>query len=253
MKLHNQTFIITGASSGMGKAIALEFAHQGAHLVLSGRSEEKGNELVSAIQKRGGHSFYFPGNVNDPDYNKLLVMEAEKKFGKLDGVVCNAGMLGLGKLTVLDKETWRETFGTNVDAAFFLLRQALPVMEKNTRGVVILNASIAAFKSFPEHPAYCASKAALVALGKQLALDYAPHIRVNSICPGPVDTPLLHDSAVAFPEPDKALENAEKATLLKRLGQPQDVAKLALFLASEDASWITGSVFTIDGGIMARS
>ncbi|HPR01936.1 MAG TPA: SDR family oxidoreductase, partial [Saprospiraceae bacterium] len=109
-----------------------------------------------------------------------------------------------------------------------------------------------AFKSFPNHPAYCASKAALVALARQAAVDYGPGVRVNSICPGPVDTPLIHASAVAFPDPAKAVTAAGENTLMQRLGTPEDVAKLALFLTSDDASWITGSCYVIDGGILAK-
>ncbi|MCK5468602.1 MAG: SDR family oxidoreductase, partial [Cyclobacteriaceae bacterium] len=115
-----------------------------------------------------------------------------------------------------------------------------------------VNGSIAAFKSFPKHPAYCASKGALVPLIKQIALDYGPKIRANLICPGPIDTPLIWDSAKAFPNPEKAVEDAAKATLLGRLGKPEDVAKTALFLASEESSFITGSAITVDGGIMSR-
>jgi NAD(P)-dependent dehydrogenase (short-subunit alcohol dehydrogenase family) len=251
MKLKDKIFIITGASSGMGKGIALEFAGQGAKLVLSGRDSERGKALESEITSQNGSAIFLAGDVGNEAYNEALVRLAISTFGKLDGVVTNAGVLGLGSLTSLPLETWRETFSTNVDSVYFLLKHAIPEMQKQTSGVVVLNASIAAFKSFPNHPAYCASKAALVALGRQLSVDYAPQIRVNSICPGPVDTPFLHDSAKAFPIPEVAVSNAEKATLLKRLGQPQEIAKLALFLASDDSSWITGSAFTIDGGILA--
>lgn len=250
MKLKDQTFIITGASSGMGRAIALEFATHGANLVLSGRNQQKGEDLVSEIKKQGGKAIFRPGDVRDIEYNQSLVQSAIKTYGKLHGVVTNAGTLGLGAVTELSPETWRETFSTNVDSVYYLLNSALPEMRKNPKGVVVLNASIAAFKAFPNHPAYCASKAALVALGRQLAVDYAPHIRINSICPGPVDTPFLHDSARAFPVPEAAVRNAAQDTLLKRLGQPEDIAKLTLFLATEDSSWITGSAFTIDGGIL---
>lgn len=134
---------------------------------------------------------------------------------------------------------------------FFLFKFALPELLKRPSAAVVVNASIAAYKSFPNHPAYCASKAALLALAKQTAVDYGPTVRVNTMCPGPVDTPFIHDSAVAFPDPAQAVSNAGKATLLKRLGLPKDVSKLALFLASDDSSWITGSAFTIDGGFLA--
>lgn len=126
-------------------------------------------------------------------------------------------------------------------------------MKKSNGGVAVVNASIAAYKSIPNNPAYCASKAGLLALAKQAAVDYGPEVRINSICPGPVDTNLLYDSAIVFPNPENAASDAEKATIMKRLGQPADIAKLVLFLAIDDSSWITGSAFTIDGGIIANS
>ena len=175
---------------------------------------------------------------------------AIEHYKTLDILSLNAGILGLGPVTELSEESWKTTLNTNLRAIFYLCKYALPHLIKTDNGNIIVNASIAAFKSFPNHPAYCASKAAAVALMKQIAVEYAPQVRANAICPGPVDTPLIWDSAKAFKEPDKAVENAAQATLLKRLGKPQDIAKLALFLASDDSSWITGSTINIDGGIM---
>lgn len=251
-KLQGKTFIITGASSGMGKATALLFSKEGAELVLSGRNVERGIELVSEIENMGGKAIFLTGDVAELTHNQALVEAAFQHFGKLDGLVCRAGMLGLGAITDLEPSLWRETFAVNVDAVFYLLKFALPELLKRPSAAVVINASIAAFKSFPNHPAYCASKAALLALAKQAAVEYAPSIRINSICPGPVDTPLIHASAAAFPDPAKAVENAGKNTLLQRLGQPEDIAKLCLFLASEESSWITGAAFTIDGGVLAK-
>ncbi len=185
------------------------------------------------------------------------VEEANKNLGTeiardSDIVVANAGFLGLGSITEISTETWHQTINTNLSSIFYLFRLAIPEMLKRDNGNLIVNGSIAAFKSFPKHPAYCASKGALVPLIKQIALDYGPKIRANLICPGPIDTPLIWDSAKAFPNPEKAVEDAAKATLLGRLGKPEDVAKTALFLASEESSFITGSAITVDGGIMSR-
>lgn len=249
MKLQNKTFIITGATSGMGKAIALIFAKEGANLVLSGRNEEAGKELGKQLS---GKAYFLPGDVSDSDYSQALVDLAVEKFGQLDGLSTNAGMLGLGSVTELPLEKWSQTLEVNLSSVFYLLRAALPELQKRPQAAVVINSSIAAFKSFPNHPAYCASKAGLVALAKQAAVDYAPQVRINCICPGPVDTPFIHASAVAFPDPAKAVENAGKNTLIQRLGEPEDIAKLALFLASDDSSWITGAAYTIDGGIMAK-
>lgn len=251
MKLNQKTFIITGATSGMGKAIALDFAKEGANLIVSGRNEERGRILLEEIKEIGAKAEFLPGDVGDIQYNKELVSLAVNSFGQLDGLVTNAGMLGLGSVTELKPSDWDLTFRTNVDSVFYLLKFALPELVKRPSASVVVNASIAAYKSFPKHPAYCASKAALLALAKQTAVDYGPTVRVNTMCPGPVDTPFIYASAVAFPDPVQAVSNAGNATLLKRLGLPQDVAKLALFLASDDSSWITGSAFTIDGGILA--
>ncbi|WP_332910354.1 SDR family oxidoreductase [Algoriphagus boritolerans] len=195
---------------------------------------------------------FIQGDVSKPEVNEMLVSEAVRCFGKLDTIVTNAGNLGIGSVTEISLEEWDYTLATNLNAVFYLSRYAIPEMKKTGKGVILVNSSIAAFKSFPNHAAYCASKAALVALVKEMALDYGPEIRVNSICPGPVDTPLIWDSAKAFQDPNTIVQQTADNTLMKRLGKPEDVASLALFLVSEEASWITGSAFTIDGGILTR-
>ncbi|MCB0654627.1 MAG: SDR family oxidoreductase [Saprospiraceae bacterium] len=252
MKLENKTFIVTGSTSGMGKASALLFAREGANLILSGRDASRGESLAREIRSMPAQVHFIPGDVGDVMVNKTLVRTAIECFGQLDGLICHAGELGLGSISDLTIEDWQVTFRTNVDSVFYLLKFALPEMLKRPQASVVINASIAAFKSFPNHPAYCASKAAVVALARQAAVDYGPVVRINSICPGPVDTPLIHASAVAFPDPKQAVADAGKNTVMQRLGQPEDIARLVLFLASEDASWITGSCYVIDGGILAK-
>lgn len=244
-KLKDKVCIVTGATSGMGKSIAEVFSREGAKLVLSGRNREKGKVLATALKE----AVFVPGDVSESPYNEELVQAAIENFGKLDVLSINAGILGLGNVVELDLAEWQKTLDTNLSAIFYLSKYAIPHLLKG-EGNILINSSIAAFKSFPNHPAYCASKAASLALMKQMAVEYAPKIRVNAICPGPVDTPLLWDSAKAFEDPETAVENAGKTTLLNRLGTPEDISKLALFLVSEDSSWITGSAMTIDGGIL---
>jgi len=252
-KLAERTFIITGATRGMGAGITRLFAEHGAHLILSGRNRERGSSLQQELTDKGHRAVFMEGDITRPDYNRELVDLALDRFGSLNGVVTNAGMLGLGPVADLNAEIWHKTVQTNLDSVFYLLKYAVPHLVAAGSGVAVVNSSIAAFKSFPNHPAYCASKAGLVALARQVATDYGPHLRINSICPGPVDTPLIHESAAAFPDSAKAVSNAAGTTLMKRLGTPADIASLALFLASDDSSWITGSVFTVDGGVMANS
>lgn len=253
MQLKGKTAIVTGATSGMGRAIALAYAKEGANVVASGRNETAGRTLVDEINDQAGKAIFVKGDVADPAVNESLVKRALSEFGQLDIVCTNAGDLGLGKVTELPIAAWQRTLDVNLSSVFYLLKYALPEMMKQPGASVVVNASIAAFKFFPNHPAYCASKAGLVALARQVAVDYSPNVRVNIMCPGPVDTPLIHDSAKAFPDPAIAVENAGKSTLLQRLGQPVDIASLALFLASDASSWMTGAVIPIDGGALTAS
>jgi len=252
-KLNNKVFVITGATRGMGEGIARKFADHGARLILSGRNAERGKKLEQELNDSGAQSHFVQGDITLPDYNRNLVNSAIERFGMLNGVVTNAGMLGLDPVDKLSIDQWRLTLQTNLDSVFYLLKYAIPELTRNGNGVALINASIAAFKHFPNHPAYCASKAGVVALAKQVAVDYGPDLRINTISPGPVDTPLIHESAAAFPDPATAVSDAAAGTLMKRLGKPEDIAHLALFLVSEEASWITGCNINIDGGAMANS
>ena len=249
-RMNGRAAIITGATSGMGRATALLFAREGASIVASGRDEERGQALVDDIRSAGGRAEFVAGDVALPDTNQRLVETAVLACGGVDTIVCFAGMLGLGSITGVTPDTWRQTLGVNLDAIFYLLRAGLPAMQARGKGAVVIGGSIAALKGFPNHAAYCASKGALLALVRQAAIDYGPDIRINVLCPGPVDTPLIWDSAAAFPDPARAVSDVAQKTLMKRLGSPDDIARAALFLASDESGWVTGTSLTIDGGIM---
>ena len=249
-RMNGRAVIITGATSGMGRATALLFAHEGASVVASGRDGERGQALVDDIRTAGGRAEFVPGDVSLPETNARLVETCLRAFGGVDTIVCFAGMLGLGSVTDVPAETWRQTMAVNLDAVFYLLRSGLPAMKARGGGSVVIGGSIAALKAFPNHAAYCASKGALLALVRQVAIDYGPGIRINVLCPGPVDTPLIWDSASAFPDPARAVADVAQKTLMKRLGTPDDIARAALFLASDESGWTTGTSLTIDGGIM---
>jgi NAD(P)-dependent dehydrogenase (short-subunit alcohol dehydrogenase family) len=250
-RFEGKVAIVTGATSGMGQAIATRLVHEGASVVLSGRDTARGNALEKSLSEIG-KAVFVPGDVSKVAANENLVQAALFHFGKLDLVFTNAGKLGLGSVTVIAADEWHDTINTNLNAVFYLSKYAIPQMQKQGNGAMVINSSIAAFKSFPNHAAYCASKAALIALVKEMALDYSPTIRINAICPGPVDTPLIWDSAKAFENPETIVQQTADNTLMKRLGKPEDIALLALFLASDEASWITGAAYNIDGGILTR-
>ena len=251
-QMDGQVAIISGATSGMGKGIALLFAQEGAQVVVNGRNPDRGNAVVREIEENGGEAIFVQSDIARAGEVESLVQKTVNAFGKVTTLVPNAGVLGNGSVTELSLETWDKTLGINLNGVFYLCKYGIPELIKNGRGSIVINASIASYKGFPNHPAYCASKGALIPLAKNLALDYAKNkIRVNCICPGPVDTPLLWDSAQAFPNPETVVQEVGENTCIGRLGTSEDVAKLALFLATENAAWITGSAMTIDGGIMA--
>lgn len=251
-KLKNKVALITGGTRGMGRAIAELFAREDASVVINGRNRQLGEAVVEGIAQNGGEALFIQGDVSAPDVNRLLVEKTVSEYGKLDILIPNAGVLGLGSVTVVEEETWHRTLDTNLNAVFYLLRAAIPEMKKtDTTGSVVVTGSIAAHKGFPNHAAYCASKGAVESLVRQAAVDYAPGIRINLIQPGPVETQLYEDSAVAFPNPETILDEVPENLPMKRTGTPEDVAQTVLFLASEESSWITGSVISIDGGASA--
>ena len=248
-KLNNKTAIITGSTSGIGEGIAKRFAKEGANIIISGRNQEAGERVCREILAEGNGSCYFvQGDITDFDTNQLLVSTALEQFGSLDIIVPSAGELGIGAAADITKETWDLTIATNLSAVFYLCNLSLPHMREQGSGTIIVISSIAAYKFFPNHPAYCASKAGVNAFVRQLALDYGPQVRANLICPGQVDTPLLHNSVKAFDNPEEIIQQTADRLPMKRIGLPDDIAGAALFLASDEAAWITGSSFVVDGG-----
>lgn len=248
MRFKGKVAIVTGGTRGMGRSIAVRLAAEGAKVVVSGRDRVRGREVLEEISAAGGEGVFVEGDVARPDVNRRLVDEARQRWGRLDVLTPNAGMLGLGSITDTSPELWRQTLATNLDAVYYLLHFGIPLMLEGQGGAVVVVGSIAAYKGFPNHAAYCASKGALVPLIRQVAADYGPRIRANIVCPGPVDTPLIWESAAAFPDPASAVADAAKATVMQRLGTPEDIASAVLFLAGDESSWITGSALTIDGG-----
>jgi NAD(P)-dependent dehydrogenase (short-subunit alcohol dehydrogenase family) len=248
--LSEKVAIVTGATSGIGRGIAEAFAGEEAAVAVAGRDTARGNEIVNTIEKDGGRALFIHGDLTLPEENRKLVAETVDVFGGLDVMVMSAGDLGIGSVTDVDLETWHRAVNINFNAVFYLLKYGIPEMKKRGGGAVVVIGSIAAFHMFPNHPAYCASKGALVPLVKQVALDYGPQIRINLIHPAQVDTPLLRNSVKAFDNPESIIQETENRLPMKRIGLPDDVAQAALYLVSEKASWITGAGFVVDGGFL---
>lgn len=244
----NKRTIITGATSGIGEGIARALYKRGAKLILGGRSQERGTALAGSL---GSHTHFVQGDIKYAAANEALVQQAVAQFGGLDQVVLCAGQLGIGKVDELAIEDWESTIATNLNAVFYLLKYAIPEMIKAGRGSVVIIGSVAAFHAFPNHPAYTASKAALPALVKQIALDYGPSVRVNLVSPAQIETPLLHNSVKAFDNPEDILKETAERLPMKRIGTPDDIAEAVMYLLSDAASWVTGTNLVVDGGFLA--
>lgn len=246
--IKDKVALVTGGTSGIGRGIVQALSNEGARLIINGRDSEKGHKLMNELS---GQAHFVAGDVKNAETNFQLVEEALAHYGALNMMVLSAGQLGIGKIDTLAIEDWHDTMATNLHAVFYLLKYGIPAMQKHGGGSIVIIGSIAAFHGFPNHPAYTASKGALPALVRQVALDYGPEIRINLICPAQVKTPLLDSSVQAFENPTEILAQTAQRLPLKRLGTPEDIANAVLYLLSDTASWVTGSYFIIDGGFLA--
>lgn len=251
-KLEGKTALVTGATRGIGRAIAELLAAEGASVALNGRDTVEGEKIVHTISSKGGSAVFLQSDLSSAEANRELISSVIRDIGRLDILIPNAGVLGLGSVTDVPIETWHDTLDINLHSVFYLLRSAIPHLRAGGKnGSVVVTGSIAAHKGFPNHAAYCASKGALEALVKQAAVDYAPEIRINMVNPGPTDTALYKNSAVAFPNPDTVLDEVPGSLPMQRIADPMEIAKAVLFLTGDDSAWITGSVLTVDGGASA--
>lgn len=248
--LQNKVAIVTGATSGIGKAAAELFARQGASVVLSGRRGEILDQMVLDVETAGGKAFAVAGDVKDEAHAKACVDAAIEHFGGLDIAFNNAGGSGaMGSVMEVSLEGWNETIETNLTSAFLGAKYQVPAMLKRGGGSLIFTSTfVGATVGFPGMAAYAASKAGLTGLAQVLAAEFGPHgVRANVLLPGGTDTPANHVNA-----PDAAPGTRpfiEGLHALKRLGRPEELAQAALFLASDASSFMTGSAMLVDGGV----
>ncbi len=249
-KLHGKVALITGAGSGIGRATALLFAREGAKVVVADFVPEGGHETVKLIREAGGEAVFVEVNVSKSPDVQRMIQSAIDAYGRLDVVFNNAGIQGKFIMTAdLAEEAWNSIIATNLTGAFLGCKYAVQAMLKQGSGVIINTASTAGLIGLPGMPAYAASKAGVIQLTRVLALEYADkNIRVNCICPGGIVTPLSRitaDPATLKPEDFPPYRHVKA---IQRFGEPEEVAKTALYLASDDSSFVTGSVSVVDGG-----
>ncbi|HMM28161.1 MAG TPA: SDR family NAD(P)-dependent oxidoreductase [Aggregatilineaceae bacterium] len=248
MRFVDRTVIVTGGASGIGRATAQLFAAEGARVVVVDVQRAQGEATVAEILRASGSAYFVCCDVSQEHDVAQMVARAVEVFGGIDILFLNAG-IGLAKdVAHTTLEEWDRVLGVNVRGVYLCSRYALPYLKQRGEGSIVIDASANGVLAEAELGAYCASKGALIALTRSMALDYArDNIRVNCVCPGYIDTPI---NAGYFASPG-AREKAARLHPIGRIGQPQDVANAVLFLASSEASFITGAALAVDGGLTA--
>jgi NAD(P)-dependent dehydrogenase (short-subunit alcohol dehydrogenase family) len=245
-RLEGKTALITGAGSGIGRASARLFASEGARVAcvdLDSRASETAGEI-------GGDAIGMEADVTNGGVVQAMVQAVLDDFGRLDILFNNAGTSRRGKLHETDEDHWDAVLNTNLRSVYLCSRAVLPHMLERGKGTIVNTASALGILAFPGQAAYCASKAAVIMLTKQMSIDYGPAVRVNCVCPGGTDTPMLRRAINRAQDPAEAERRmgAENG-VMNRLATPLEIARAALFLASDDASFITGHSLLVDGGM----
>jgi NAD(P)-dependent dehydrogenase (short-subunit alcohol dehydrogenase family) len=249
-KLDGKTAIVTGGASGIGKATVKLFADEGASVVVADWDEAQGNAVADEIAASGGKATFKKVDVSSPSDVEAMIATAVDTYGTLDVLFNNAGVEGEQAPTAdCTLENWDRVIGINLKGVFLGMKYGIPAMLKSGGGSVINTASVAGLVGFAASPAYCASKGGIIQLTKTAALEYATQgVRVNVICPGVIDTPMVERATSTSDAVREAIQSMEP---VGRFGTADEIARMALFLASDDSGFCTGAPFIVDGGFVA--
>jgi NAD(P)-dependent dehydrogenase (short-subunit alcohol dehydrogenase family) len=250
MRLKGKVAIITGGNSGIGQATAILFAREGARVVIAARDSGSGHQTVDMIKAFGGEAVFIQTDVSKELEVRSLIMQVIVKFKRIDILFNNAGIELTKPVTETTEEELQRILDVNLKGVFFGCKYAIPYMLKNKSGSIINTASSAGVVGMPNLAAYSASKGAVISLTRQTAVEYAEQgIRVNAICPGAIMTPMLRRYIDMAPNPLAAEEKMAEVHPMKRVGKPEEIANAALFLASDESSFMTGQALCVDGGL----
>lgn len=248
----DKVVVISGGGTGIGKACAVAFANEGAQVVIAARREKPLKETVEEIKSQGGKADYIITDVSKREQVDNLIDSVVEKYNKLDIYVSNASMVLVRPITETTDEDVHRLIDINVKGTYYQLRKAVKQMLKQGYGNIIAMSSMSGIIGHPNMTLYCATKAAIANMVRALSLELATkNIRVNAVCPGTIDTPMPRDYAASTSDPDAVIKAFIEAEPMKRLGDSSEVANVVLFLASDEASFVTGSMYAVDGGFMA--
>jgi NAD(P)-dependent dehydrogenase (short-subunit alcohol dehydrogenase family) len=252
VKLKDHVALVTGGASGIGRATSLLFAQEGAAVAVVDLDEAGGQKVVEQIISEGGKALFVRCDVAVADDCQRAVQLTRQRFGRLDILSNNAGVILRTTVLGISEEEWDWVMAVNVKSIFLLSKYAIPIMAEAGGGTIINTASGWGLVGGRNAVSYCASKAAVVNMTRAMALDHgAQNIRVNCICPGDTDTPMLRSEAQQLGESDEQFLAEAADRPLRRIGQPADIAQASLYLASDASSFVTGSVLVVDGGGLA--
>lgn len=248
-ELNGKGALVTGASRGIGRGVAVSLARAGARVALVGRDKAALEETLSEVKAAGGQALPLQADVTSADSVETAVAKACEAFGKLDVLVCNAGVQKLKPFLDMKPEDWRGLIATNLEGAIMTMQSAGRRMVAQKSGSIITMASIYSFVGAPGNSIYCMTKGGLLQLSRAVAIEWARYnVRVNAICPGWIETGLTQP----YMQDQKAVDAGLRQIPLRRFGKPDDIGPLAVYLASDEASFVTGQAYVIDGGQIAH-
>ncbi|MEK4236008.1 short-chain dehydrogenase [Paenibacillus odorifer] len=251
MRLKDKIIIITGAGSGIGKSTAALFASEGATVIIADVQEDSGKAAVTEIEATGGNAMFIPCDVTDASSTTVMADQVFNTFGRIDVLFNNAGISGVGAVHEVSEEVWERVMRVNVTGVFLTCKAVLPYMMKTKKGSIINMSSGIAEIGVAERASYSASKGAVLSLTKAMQVDYAPYgIRVNALLPGTIMTPFVEGYLKTSLDPEASVAAIKRRQLSGELGKPEDVARAALFLASDESGFVMGSPLYVDGGLV---